>query len=96
MLRADLRDTAAWKPRVVTGEDGKATVKVTLPDNLTTWRAVVHGVSKTALVGEGRGSLVSRKHLLVRVDAPRFLVQGDQATLPTAVHNGTDRRSRWT
>lgn len=90
-LRSDLRDSAAWFPRVLTGADGKATVKVKLPENLTTWRAVVNGVSKDALVGEGRGTLVTRKDLLVRVDAPRFLVQTDQATFPVAVHNGTDR-----
>jgi uncharacterized protein YfaS (alpha-2-macroglobulin family) len=89
-LRQKFADTAAWDPHVVTGTDGTATVKVTLPDNLTTWRAVARGVSRTALVGEGRARLVARKDLLVRVDAPRFLTQGDRVVVPVAVHNETD------
>lgn len=89
-LRSDLRDSALWQPRLQTDAEGRASIRLKVPDNLTTWRAVGHGVSGTALVGEGRASLVVRKDLLVRVDAPRFLVAGDAATLPTAVHNGAD------
>lgn len=90
LLRSDLRDSALWQPRAVTGSDGTTRIKVRLPDNLTTWRAVGHGVSPEALVGEGRATLVTRKDLLVRVDAPRFLVAGDRVTVPTAVHNHGD------
>src|SRR6185503_18496191 len=36
-IRKNFKDTAFWQPDVVTGADGKATVKVNLPDNLTTW-----------------------------------------------------------
>ncbi|MHC5011160.1 MAG: alpha-2-macroglobulin family protein [Planctomycetota bacterium] len=88
-LRSNFADTAAWEPHVVTGDDGTAVVTVTLPDNLTTWRAVVRGVSASALVGETRGRMLSRRDLLVRIDTPRFLVQGDDLTIPVAVHNET-------
>ena len=88
-VRKTFADTAAWQPHVVTDGSGKASVKVTLPDNLTTWRATVRGVSKSALVGEGRASIIARKRLLLRVDAPRFLVQGDDVTIPAVVHNNT-------
>lgn len=86
-LRKTFSDTAAFEPRVVTDATGKATVKVTLPDNLTTWRATARGVSGASLVGEGRASVVARRDVLVRVDAPRFLVAGDRASVPTVVHN---------
>ncbi|MDJ0975331.1 MAG: MG2 domain-containing protein [Planctomycetota bacterium] len=89
-VRKTFADTAAWFPHVVTNEKGEAKVKVTLPDNLTTWRATARGVSKSALVGEGRGSIVARKRLLLRVDPPRFLVQSDEVTIPSVVHNNTD------
>ncbi|MDJ0523704.1 MAG: alpha-2-macroglobulin family protein, partial [Planctomycetota bacterium] len=88
-VRKEFADTAAWKPGVRTGKDGTARVKVKLPDNLTTWRATVRGVSKSALVGAGRGSVVARRNLLVRIDPPRFLTQGDELTIATAVHNNT-------
>lgn len=89
-VRREFADTAAWKPHLVTGSDGRATVRVKLPDNLTTWRATARGVSGTALVGAGRGSVLARRNLLVRVDPPRFLTQGDEITIPTAVHNNTE------
>ena len=38
-IRKNFKDTAFWQPDVITGADGRATVKVDLPDNLTTWRA---------------------------------------------------------
>jgi uncharacterized protein YfaS (alpha-2-macroglobulin family)/TolA-binding protein len=90
-VRRVFADTAAWEPHVVTGADGTAVVKVKLPDNLTTWRATARGVSDTALVGSGRGQVVAARNVLVRVDPPRFLTQGDQLTIPTAVHNNTDQ-----
>ena len=86
-VRKRFADVAAWRPHLVTGADGRATVEVELPDNLTTWRAVVRGVSTTALVGEGRGEILARRDLIVRVDTPRFLVQGDAVTVPLAIHN---------
>ena len=44
-IRKNFKDTAFWQPDVVTGADGRATVKVDLPDNLTTWRATARGVT---------------------------------------------------
>ena len=86
-LRKTFADTAAWEPGVVTDADGKATVKVTLPDNLTRWRATARGVSGPSLVGEGKAFVTARKDVLLRVDAPRFLVETDEAVIPSVVHN---------
>jgi len=86
-LRKTFADTAAWEPGVVTGPDGKATVKVSLPDNLTRWRATARGVSGPSLVGEGKAFVTARKEVLLRVDAPRFLVETDEVVIPSVVHN---------
>ncbi len=86
-LRRRFADTAAWMPHVVTGADGKAEVKVTLPDNLTTWRATVRGATKATLVGEATADIVARKNLLVRIDTPRFLTQRDRVVATATVHN---------
>ena len=50
-IRKDFKDTAFWQPDVVTGADGKATVEVKLPDNLTTWRATARAVTADTRVG---------------------------------------------
>ncbi|HVG93453.1 MAG TPA: MG2 domain-containing protein, partial [Planctomycetota bacterium] len=86
-LRTYFADTAAWQPHVVTDAEGRASVKAILPDNLTRWRATVRGVAGESLFGEGKAFLTARRDVLIRLDAPRFLVGGDEATIPTVVHN---------
>ncbi|HSD82734.1 MAG TPA: MG2 domain-containing protein, partial [Anaerolineae bacterium] len=43
--RFNFPDTAYWNPHIVTDEQGRAVVKVTLPDSVAHWRAVVHAVT---------------------------------------------------
>jgi hypothetical protein len=90
-VRQDFPDTAFWEPAVVTNADGEASVLVTLPDNLTTWRMDARAVTPETRVGQTTHDLVSTRPLLVRPQTPRFFVANDQATLGTAVHNNTDR-----
>jgi len=90
-VRRDFPDTAYWNPALRTDEDGRATVSVKLPDNLTTWRMGARGVTAETLVGQVDVDIISTKDLLVRPVAPRFFVVGDQAELAAIVHNNTDR-----
>ncbi|HEV7473383.1 MAG TPA: alpha-2-macroglobulin family protein, partial [Pyrinomonadaceae bacterium] len=86
-IRKNFKDTAFWQPNVVTGADGKATVKVTLPDNLTTWRATARGVTADTKVGATKYKVVARKDVIMRLETPRFVTQGDTVTLSGIVHN---------
>ncbi len=86
-IRKDFKDTAFWQPNVVTGSDGRATVKVKLPDNLTTWRATVRGITADTKVGAARQTVISRKDVIMRLETPRFFTQGDTVTLSGIVHN---------
>jgi uncharacterized protein YfaS (alpha-2-macroglobulin family) len=90
-VREEFEDTAFWDASVVTGRDGKATVEVKLPDNLTTW--VLRGVGATAdtKVGEKTVELLVTKPLLVRPVTPRFFVVDDQAQLAALVSNNTGK-----
>lgn len=89
-VREEFADTAFWQAVVATDASGRATVQVTLPDNLTTW--VMRGVALAAdtRVGEGTGELVSTKPLLVRPVTPRFFVVGDVVELTANVSNLTN------
>ena len=87
MIRKDFKDTAFWQPNVVTGSDGRATVKVKLPDNLTTWRATVRGITADTKVGAARQTVIARKDVIMRLETPRFFTQGDTVTLSGIVHN---------
>lgn len=87
LIRKEFRDTAFWQPSAVTGNDGKATVKFRLPDNLTTWRATARGITSDTKVGMTTSKVLSRKDVILRLETPRFLTQGDTVTLSGIVHN---------
>jgi uncharacterized protein YfaS (alpha-2-macroglobulin family) len=88
-IRKEFKDTAFWQPDVVTGADGKATVAVVLPDNLTTWRATARAVTADTRVGSTTDKVVSRKDLIMRLETPRFVTAGDTVTISGIVHNFT-------
>jgi uncharacterized protein YfaS (alpha-2-macroglobulin family) len=89
-IRSDFRDTAFWQPDVVTGADGRAIARMTLPDNLTTWRATARAVSADLRVGARIDRILSRKGLIMRLETPRFLTEGDVVTISGIVHNYLD------
>jgi uncharacterized protein YfaS (alpha-2-macroglobulin family) len=81
-------DTAFWTPAVVTSPtDGEATLTVKFPDTLTTWHAVARGLTTGVQVGAADTDVITDKHLLVRLEAPRFFVERDQVTLSAIVRN---------
>ena len=88
-MRKKFRDTAFWQASVHTDATGQARVAVTLPDNLTTWRASVRAVSETTQIGFASAKLVATKPFLVRLETPRYLVAGDKTRVLTLVHNDT-------
>lgn len=91
VVRRRFPDTAYWNPVVRTDTNGKATVRITLPDNLTTWRLSSWGVTADTLVGQSTVDVVSTKDLLVRPVTPRFLVVNDRVELGAVINNNTDR-----
>lgn len=92
-IRQDFVDTAFWDGTVTTNGQGEATITVTMPDNLTTWRldarAVTSGNDGLTLVGQNTFDLLSTKPLLIRPVTPRFFVVGDQVSLVAIVNNNT-------
>lgn len=86
-LRTEFKDSALWLAHVTTDATGKGTARITWPDNLTRWRAVARVVTKDTIVGAASVNVVTKKNLLVRLQTPRFLVQGDKATISLNIHN---------
>lgn len=93
-IRRKFPDTALWKPDVQTGADGNATVRLTLPDNLTTWRITAIGHTPDTQVGKGVGTMTVDKDLLVRLETPPFLTEGDTGEIVALVHNNTAKPLR--
>ncbi|HZT43686.1 MAG TPA: MG2 domain-containing protein [Chthonomonadaceae bacterium] len=82
-------DTAFWQPFLQTDAQGLATVSLTLPDNLTTWRATVKAATADTKLGYAITKVIAAKDFLVRVETPRFLTQRDGSRLVAFVHNDT-------
>ncbi len=93
-VRSDFRSTALWEPDVVTGADGIANVSVTYPDSLTSWRASARVATTGSAFGTAISSTRTQKPLIVRLQAPRFFVVGDTATISAVVNNNTDETMR--
>jgi uncharacterized protein YfaS (alpha-2-macroglobulin family) len=90
-VRSDFRSTILWLPDVKTDANGTATVKVKYPDSLTTWSATARAASTGNQFGMGSSSTRTRQPLIVRLQAPRFFVVGDQVTVSAVINNNTDQ-----
>ncbi len=87
MVRENFADTALWVGSLETNAEGIAEVELEMPENLTTWKVRVWGMGHGTRVGEGEAEVVTRKNLIVRLQAPRFFVETDEVVLSANVHN---------
>ena len=87
--RNDFEDTALWSPVILTDSEGHASVTVTLPDNLTTWRLTARAVTASTQVGEVTTRIITQKDIIVRPVLPTTLTAGDDVDLTVIVHNNT-------
>lgn len=90
-IRIDFNPLAIFAPEVHTNSNGRAAVKVNIPDNLTRYRVMVVAVDDSGKqFGSGETSITARLPLMVRPSAPRFLNFGDQFEMPVVLQNQTD------
>jgi uncharacterized protein YfaS (alpha-2-macroglobulin family) len=93
-VRSDFRSTIFWQPDITTDADGHATVKVKYPDSLTTWTATARVVTAGNQFGLGTGTSRTKQPLIVRLQAPRFFVVGDQVAVSAVINNNTNEPMR--
>lgn len=89
-VRKDFPDTAYWNATIQTDQNGKASVTVTLPGNLTTWRVDARAVTGDTLVGQTTTDITSNKPLMVQPYTPRFFINGDQSQISALISNRTE------
>ena len=93
-IRSNFVDALIWKADIITDKNGNAKVSFKIPDNLTTWRTTVRGVTKSTDVGQQTDKIISRKDVLIRMETPRFFREGDEMTVSTIVHNYLDEKKK--
>src|SRR5690606_12758687 len=89
-VRADFKDTAYWEAKVITDADGRVSVEVPLPDNVTTWRMHRKAATTDTRVGQASADILARLPLIIRPVTPRFFTVGDTLSLGANVNNNTD------
>ncbi|CAB1063605.1 alpha-2-macroglobulin domain protein [Olavius sp. associated proteobacterium Delta 1] len=87
LVRTKFADTAFWSGTILTDSSGMAEVDFTMPENLTGWKAMVWSMGHGTKVGQGSVEVVTRKDLILRLQAPRFFVETDEVVLSANVHN---------
>ncbi|MEK7833819.1 MAG: alpha-2-macroglobulin family protein, partial [Acidobacteriota bacterium] len=88
--RIDFNALATFAPALPTDANGRASVKVKVPDNLTRYRVMAVAVAGEKQFGKGESAITARLPLMARPSAPRFLNFGDRFELPVVVQNQTD------
>lgn len=90
-LRQNFNALAVFSPSVKTDSNGRATVDVKLPDNLTRYRITAVSVDTGKRFGSSESTITAKQPLMVRPSAPRFMNFGDKIQLPVVVQNQTDK-----
>jgi uncharacterized protein YfaS (alpha-2-macroglobulin family) len=90
VARSKFPDTLLWLAHVRTDENGRAEIEVEMQDSLTEWRVLARAISGAERFGSGSSEVLSRKDVVMRLSAPRFLTTRDEVTIATIVHNHQD------
>lgn len=90
-LRQNFNALAVFAPSTKTDSNGRVSVNVKLPDNLTRYRITAVTVDTGNRFGSSESAITARQPLMVRPSAPRFMNFGDRADLPVVVQNQTDQ-----
>lgn len=89
-LREDLLYTAFFYPQLRTDSLGLVSMKFKLPQSVTTWQ--FKGLAHDRDMNNGliEADIVARKDIMVQPNLPRFIRQGDEATVPARISNTTE------
>ena len=86
-IRENLNETAFFYPQLTTDAEGRVAIKFTLPESLTTWRFIGLAHTKDICFGTLEGSAVAQKDVMIQPNMPRFIREGDEATITARIFN---------
>jgi hypothetical protein len=89
--RRNFMETAFFFPDLKTDENGSIAFSFTMPEALTRWKLQTFAHTKELAFGLSKQDVVTRKDLMVQLNAPRFLRQGDRMELSAKIVNQSDK-----
>ena len=90
-LRENLQETAFFYPQLTTDADGVVRLTFTLPESLTTWQFQSIAHTADLFYGALEGETVAKKDVMIQPNMPRFVRDGDQATLSARIFNTSEK-----
>ena len=90
-MRENLDETAFFYPQLSTDANGEVAIKFTLPESLTTWRFLGIAHDKEMNHGSISGEAIAQKTVMVSPNVPRFVRQGDRATISTRLMSTAEK-----
>jgi hypothetical protein len=93
-VRSNLSELAFFYPQLRTDSKGQTSIEFTLPEGLTSWH--LHGLAHTKdlMTATWQETIVAKKELMAELNLPRFLRNGDEASLTASVRNASGKRQK--
>ncbi|MDO4755754.1 MAG: alpha-2-macroglobulin family protein, partial [Parabacteroides sp.] len=86
-LRENFAETAFFYPALITNEQGEVTLGFTMPESNTTWKLQLLAHTQDLKHGYLEKEVITNKPFMVTPYLPRFLRQGDVATITAQISN---------
>ena len=91
-VRENLNETAFFYPALESDNNGNVAIRFTLPESLTTWKFMGLAHDKEMRNGLLVDEAVAQKTVMVQPNMPRFLREGDKATIVAKLSNTSDKK----
>jgi len=92
-VRSDFSTSAGWFP-ALGGKLGAPTSQgFKLKDSLTSWKATATVLTDGPNLGQGSAQIRTAKALMVRLQAPRFFIEGDEVVLSAVIESHLPKAS---
>lgn len=91
-IRENLNETAFFYPALESDNQGNVAINFTLPESVTTWKIMGLAHDKEMRNGCLVDEAVAQKTVMVQPNMPRFLREGDKATIVVKLFNTSDKK----
>ena len=91
-VRENLNETAFFYPALESDNNGNVAIRFTLPESVTTWKFMGLAHDKEMRNGLLVDEAVAQKTVMVQPNMPRFLREGDKATIVAKLSNTSDKK----
>lgn len=91
-IRENMNETAFFYPALESDNNGNVAIRFTLPESVTTWKFMGLAHDKEMRNGLLVDEAVAQKTVMVQPNMPRFLREGDKATIVVKLSNTSDKK----